>query len=91
MGKKHCKIKVTGKVQGVWFRGSTQRKARELGLCGFVQNEPDGSVYAEVEGPTEVVDAFIEWCRLGPELARVDGVETAEGEYQDFTTFEVRR
>jgi acylphosphatase len=87
----HLKLKITGKVQGVWYRGSTQRKARELGLCGFVRNEPDGSVYAEVEGPLEKVDALVKWCRRGPELARVDEVETEEGEWRGFRTFEVKR
>lgn len=91
MKKIHLNLKITGRVQGVWYRGSTNRKARELGLCGFVQNEPDGSVYAEVEGPLEKVDVFVEWCRSGPELARVDWVETEKGEWKDFRTFEVKR
>ena len=88
---KHLNLKITGKVQGVWYRGSTNRKARELGLSGFVQNETDGSVYAEVEGPPEKVQALVEWCRRGPELARVEKVETEEGEWKGFRGFEVRR
>ena len=88
---RHLNLKITGKVQGVWYRGSTQRKARELGLCGFVQNNPDGSVYAEVEGPVHQVDALVEWCKRGPELARVDSVRVEMGEWQGFQTFEVRR
>jgi acylphosphatase len=46
----HYQITVSGKVQGVWFRKSTQDKARELGLRGFVRNQPDGSVYIEASG-----------------------------------------
>ena len=88
---KHVQLTITGKVQGVWYRGSTQRKARKLGLCGFVCNRPDGSVYAEVEGPAAAVQALIDWCQQGPELAVVEKVEVVEGEPQGFQQFEVRR
>lgn len=88
---KHLNIKITGKVQGVWYRGSAQRKALELGLKGFVRNEPDGSVYAEVEGTSAALEAFCGWCREGPELANVENVEVSDGEWQDFQTFEILR
>jgi acylphosphatase len=48
--KKHFNIRISGRVQGVFFRASTKAKAEELGISGFVQNEPDGSVYIEAEG-----------------------------------------
>jgi len=85
------KIRVIGRVQGVWYRGSTQKKARELGLSGFVRNEPDGSVYVEVEGRAEAVRLLVEWCKTGPELAQVEKVEVEEGELKKFKTFEVLR
>ena len=47
---KHFDITVQGKVQGVWFRDSTMKEAKRLGINGFVRNEPDGSVYVEAEG-----------------------------------------
>jgi acylphosphatase len=89
---KHFDIKITGHVQGVWYRGSALRKARELGLTGFVRNLPDGSVYAEAEGSEEVLRAFVAWCRQGPPLAEVENVEVMEsGALKNFETFEVVR
>jgi len=67
-------ITVTGRVQGVWFRASTKSKADELGIAGTVRNMPDGSVYIELSGPEEKTEEFVRWCRIGPELARVDNV-----------------
>jgi len=89
--KKHFKIKITGRVQGVWYRASTERKAKELGLCGFVKNEPDGSVYAEAEGTDEQLKKLINWCKSGPPLAKVDSVNIEQGEVLDFNDFEVKR
>ncbi len=88
---KHLNLHVTGKVQGVWYRGSAQNQARLLGLRGFVRNLPDGSVYAEAEGTDEQLQAFIDWCWQGPELAGVEKVEATDGEMKHFTSFEVQR
>ncbi len=71
---KSISIKAIGRVQGVWYRASTQKEAIKLGLDGFVRNEPDGSVYIEVTGEEEVLDDFIMWCKKGPELAHVTEV-----------------
>ncbi|HNU41845.1 MAG TPA: acylphosphatase, partial [Cyclobacteriaceae bacterium] len=49
----HINILVTGTVQGVYYRASTKQKADELGIKGFVRNQPDGSVYIEAEAPAE--------------------------------------
>lgn len=89
--KKHVKLSIRGKVQGVWYRGSAQRKARELGLHGYVRNQPDGSVYAEAEGPEEQIDEWVRWCRVGPELARVEQLEVVEGECQGYDSFVISR
>ncbi len=82
---KHLKIKVIGKVQGVWFRASTKDKADELGLHGYVKNEPDGSVFIEVSGAEKLIEDFLKWVKKGPELARVDEliVENNDKEYYD--------
>jgi acylphosphatase len=88
---KHFNLKITGKVQGVWYRGSACNKARELGLRGFVRNLPDGSVYAEVEGEAVAVESFIAWCWEGPPLARVGNIETSEAELRGFSDFQVVR
>lgn len=89
--KKHLNIAIRGKVQGVWYRGSARQQAQGLSLSGYVENRPDGSVYAEVEGEEENLNAFLAWCRRGPELARVDSLDIAEGPCQGFTCFEIRR
>lgn len=88
----HLNIKITGKVQGVWFRDSTKATADRLGVTGFVQNQPDGSVYAEAEGSPEKLESFLEWCRQGPPRAVVEQVETEEtGQLQHFRDFVVSR
>lgn len=75
MAIKRLKIKVFGRVQGVFFRHSTRREAEELGLSGFVRNEPDGSVYLEAEGEEEQIQKFLGWCRKGPLLAKVEKID----------------
>lgn len=65
---------VVGRVQGVFFRASTQRQARRLGVTGVARNLPDGSVEVIACGPAAGVDALVEWLHRGPELARVAGV-----------------
>lgn len=87
---KHVAITIRGRVQGVFFRASAKEEAERLGLVGFVRNEADGSVYAEVEGEEAAVKQFIDWCRQGPQLAEVVKVQTEEGRPQHFTTFEIR-
>ena len=69
---------VSGRVQGVSYRASTADKARALGLVGWVRNLADGSVELEAEGPTEVVETLVAWCRGGPPAARVSSVSVEE-------------
>lgn len=88
---KHVSLRISGLVQGVFFRASTQAKARELNLAGFVRNEPDGSVYAEAEGDTEAVKRFVQWCHKGPDRARVEKCEVAEGQPKGYTEFTIQR
>lgn len=71
-----AKIKVSGTVQGVFFRESARSEAHRLGLAGIARNEADGSVYLEVEGGEENVKKFIDWCRKGPPMAKVENIDT---------------
>ena len=71
-------VKVTGRVQGVFFRATCARRASDLGLAGWVRNAPDGSVEAVFEGPDDPLDAMLAWCREGPSGARVVDVRVAE-------------
>lgn len=82
--------RIHGKVQGVFFRASTEQRARSLGLNGWVRNRADGTVELEAEGPRAACEALIEYCREGPQAARVDAVESRwidpTGAEQEFLT-----
>lgn len=67
---------ISGRVQGVWYRGWTVETATRLGLSGWVRNRLDGTVEAVFCGPAELVHRMIEACRSGPPAARVEEVAT---------------
>jgi len=81
---------VRGRVQGVFFRAEASARARSLGVTGWVQNRPDGTVEAAFEGQRESVESMLRWCERGSAGAGVDAVdvtwETPVGE----EGFEVR-
>jgi acylphosphatase len=81
-------VKISGQVQGVFFRDSTRQKAEELGLAGWVKNVPDGRVEALFEGPSERVREMVRWCEEGPQRASVANVdidfENASGDLGGF-------
>ena len=76
------KVRVYGRVQGVFFRQWTVKKASALGVNGWVHNARDGSVEAHLAGEESAVEGLIEHMRRGPPQARVEDVtvETAEPE-----------
>ena len=82
MEKVRVGVHIAGLVQGVYFRYSTQRKAQELGVKGWVRNLRDGSVECLLEGERDTVEALIRWLHHGPPGARVDHVTTQEEEYR---------
>lgn len=88
---RHFNIRIFGLVQGVLFRQAIREKARESDIRGFVINEPGGSVYVEAEGEEKGLQKFIEWCRKGPSLAKVEKVEIRENTLKNFSGFEVKR
>jgi len=69
------RFRVTGRVQGVFYRATTQQRARELGLTGRAKNMPDGSVEVVAQGTAEQLAALESFLWEGPRLARVDSVE----------------
>jgi acylphosphatase len=87
---KHLDVKITGRVQGVFFRVLAKKKADELGLAGWVTNAPDGSVRAEIEGEDEAVNSFVAWCEQGSSAAAVERVEIKEGNVKGLRGFEIR-
>lgn len=72
-------VTVAGRVQGVSYRAWTKRWAEANGLAGWVRNEADGSVSAQVEGPADAVARMIEAMRSGPPAARVDRLTALPG------------
>ena len=69
-----CRVIVSGRVQGVYFRDSCRSEAQRLGVSGWVRNRPDRTVEVVAEGPRDRVDRFLDWCRQGPPRAQVTGV-----------------
>ena len=82
---------IKGRVQRVFFRLTTRKKAQGIGVFGWIRNLPDGRVEAVYEGEKEKVEKMIEWSKKGPLLARVDDVEITWEQYQEeFNDFEIR-
>ena len=83
-----AELLISGRVQGVFYRGSAQEEALRLGLAGEVRNLAGGEVEAIVEGPKEQIEEFIAWCRHGPPSANVEDVKVrwsaARGDYRTF-------
>ncbi len=88
---KHLNLRVTGRVQGVFFRASTKTCADKLGVRGMVRNESDGTVYIEAEGDDEVLQKFIAWCQQGPEFARVEQCIVEEAPIRHYRSFDILR
>jgi acylphosphatase len=83
-------VRVAGRVQGVGFRYLAAQRARSLGVAGWVRNEPDGTVSAAFEGPLELVQSMLDWCRRGPSGSRVDTVRLAWEQPTGASAFEIR-
>ena len=66
---------IHGRVQGVYYRATTQGVAEKLSLSGWVRNRTDGTVELVAEGPQDRVQELVDWCSQGPELARVDRID----------------
>jgi acylphosphatase len=89
--QKTISVVVHGKVQGVFFRQSTQEEARRLGITGEVRNEDDGTVRITATGTEDQLSAFTEWCKKGPPRARVDRVDISAIPHVPFPVFRVTR
>ena len=88
--QKRLTIKISGHVQGIFFRYSAQENAGKLDIKVFARNETDGSVHIEAEGSEKNLKEFLEWCHQGPTASRVETVHVEEGELVNFTDFSVR-
>jgi acylphosphatase len=85
--KKHLKIRIRGKVQGVYFRATAVDKAHLYSVAGFTRNETDGTVYIEAEGEEESLKKFVEWCHIGPPRAIIEEVLIEEGDLKHYHNF----
>ena len=83
------KFRVTGRVQGVFFRDSTREEARRLRLTGHANNMPDGSVEVVACGTEAALDRLAKWLKSGPPMASVAAVEAIEVQFVDFRTFTI--
>jgi DNA ligase D-like protein (predicted 3'-phosphoesterase) len=81
---------VQGKVQGVAFRDAAVRRARALGVLGWVRNRDDGTVQVHAEGAPDALDAFAAWLHEGPAAARVDGVVVEKVKVEGHEQFAMR-
>lgn len=89
--QQRIKIIVAGKVQGVFFRASAKKQADLLGVRGFARNLPDGRVEIVAEGEQQALLQFLDWCRRGPMMARVNDVSVGETQNGgQFSGFDIR-
>ena len=92
MAQKRVQLIVRGRVTGVYFRASSQREAKRLGITGWVKNRNDGSIELMAEGDEDTIKEIIAWAHHGPSAARVDGVDVRwrgyTGEFADFRIVE---
>ena len=84
------RVVVHVRVQGVFFRDSTERMAYSAGVSGWVRNRNDGAVEAVFEGEPDAVDRMVAWSRQGPRRAAVERVEVYDEEPVGESTFRVR-
>ncbi len=90
MTRARAQLRVHGRVQGVGFRYFAYQRATNLGLTGWVRNEPDGSVVAAAEGDRDMIESFAEELRKGPPSAVVDNVDLQWRDYTgQFDSFEI--
>jgi acylphosphatase len=84
-------LRITGRVQGVWFRASAKEKADALGITGWVRNCEDGSVEVLAQGSEEELKEFVKWCHHGPPSATITDVqEQNEPDAEQMTSFQIR-
>jgi acylphosphatase len=90
MGIVRRRVVVHGRVQGVFFRETTRRRAETAGVAGWVRNVADGSVEAVFEGDTESVDRLVRFCEQGPRGADVEWVDISSEPPEGLSGFAVK-
>ena len=85
------RIEVSGRVQGVFFRASTKAYCDQLGVSGWVRNLPNGNVLIHAQGTPDQLLQLKEWCKVGPENARVDAMDVQGCSVEPLAAFDIRR
>ena len=88
---KHFNIRVSGKVQGVFYRATAKDVADQLGIKGWVKNLPDNNVEIKATASEEILQKFMDWCKQGPPKARVEDVIVEELSLEEFNGFTIIR
>ena len=84
------RVRIHGRVQGVFFRDSAREEAARLRVAGWVRNCSDGTVEAVFEGPPDAVSALVEFCRAGPGASTVEHLDVESEEPEGLSAFDVR-
>ena len=84
------RVRVSGRVQGVFFRDSARRRAKAHGVAGWIANRRDGAVEAVLEGPPEAVERVLRFMQTGPPQATVEHLEVENEAPEGLTGFEIR-
>lgn len=91
MAPKSLHLIISGRVQGVFFRAESQKKAQVLGLKGWVQNLPTGQVELYAQGDEKTLKQLLDWCKKGPPQASVEDIQaTWDKDFPVGSQFEVK-
>lgn len=84
-------IVVKGEVQGVSYRAYAKHEADKLGVCGWIANRRDGSVFVVAEGDDDMIARFVEWCSKGPPQAKIEFTDVVDEPFKgEFKGFDIR-
>jgi DNA ligase D-like protein (predicted 3'-phosphoesterase) len=89
-GERAVRATVRGRVQGVGFRDAARRRARKLGVLGWVRNQEDGTLLVHAEGPEPAVDELLEFLSEGPRGAAIEAVDVADAKVEGHEQFAIR-
>jgi acylphosphatase len=82
-------VRVSGRVQGVFYRAYTKAQAQELGIKGWVRNVPGGGVEAVLEGERQKVGELVGLMKTGPEGSMISGLELSELKCKGYEDFKI--
>ncbi len=88
--KKHFRLKITGRVQGVGFRYFVFAQAKKFNLTGYTKNENDNSILIEIEGEDKDLESFLKKCRKGPLFSKIEKFEIVERGVENLEKFEIQ-